>query len=218
MKGRLSAPLGFRKWCIFERKAQNDAAIDRASLKLERVAFAVLVQPRCADFAPEGFVALLRDVPSQIVGCLGALVCGVVFAGHDGVSFFRVGLLTPSRQAEGKGSEFMINTAGSAKWCGQTIEDRCRLRSGNLGCLDASHLDQRQRSVCQDSKTATGEGHGRSIFLKAGVRLAFENPHGAWGAPRGSITFAASNALQRLLSIQSAKAFLRVPALRHVKP
>jgi len=27
----------------------------------------------------------------------------------------------------------MVNTAGFARWCGQTIEDRCRLRSGNLG-------------------------------------------------------------------------------------
>ena len=142
-KGRLNAPLVVGQRCIFERKAKNDAAIDRAGFQLERVALAVFVNPSRADFVPVGFVALLRDVPGQIVGGVRGLVCGVIFACHDLFSFVRVGLLTPSRLIEGKGSEFMVNTAGDARWCGQTIEDRRRIRSGISGCLDASHPDQR---------------------------------------------------------------------------
>ena len=50
-------------WSILQRKAQDDAAIDRAGFQLQREAFVVLVRPCCADFVPVGIVAFFGDVP-----------------------------------------------------------------------------------------------------------------------------------------------------------
>ena len=68
-KGALGAPFVLR-WGIFERCPQDDPTVDRAGFKLKRVALSVLVRPRCAHFVPEGFLAPLRDVPGQKVGCV----------------------------------------------------------------------------------------------------------------------------------------------------
>ena len=134
-KGRSRAPLGFGMRLIFQRKPQDDPPIDRTSLKLERVAFAVFVRPGCADFGPEGLVALLGDVPCQIFRGVLGLGVGVFFACHNVISLVWVGLLTPSRTAEGIGSQVMVNTAVEDRWCGQAIERRCRIRPGIYGCL-----------------------------------------------------------------------------------
>jgi hypothetical protein len=75
-EGRLCTPPGFGG--IFQRRAQDNAAIDRAGLKLERVALPVLVRPSRADLVPVGLFALLRDVPGEVLRCAEGLG-GVVF-------------------------------------------------------------------------------------------------------------------------------------------
>lgn len=119
------------RWGIFERSPQDDPPVDRASLKLKRVALSVLVRPSCADFVPEGLLASLRDVPSQKVGCVKCWGSFRFLACQDLISFVWGGLLMPSLQAEGKGSEFTVNTAGASRWCEQAIDDRAAFGQGN---------------------------------------------------------------------------------------
>lgn len=112
MKGRLCAPLAFCFRGIFQRKPQDDAAIDRTSFELERVAFAVFVRPGCTDFCPEGFLALLVDVPCQKVWGDGLEGGGLVFglAGHGMISFGWGWRVTPLRKAEGSRADVISNT------------------------------------------------------------------------------------------------------------
>jgi len=52
---------------LVERLAEDDTAIDGHHFELEREALAVLVRPRRADLVPERFLALVGDVPRQLV-------------------------------------------------------------------------------------------------------------------------------------------------------
>jgi len=59
--------LGF----IVERRPQDDPAIDRHDLELERQALAVAVEPGGSDLGPEGFVAAIADMPGDEIRSFG---------------------------------------------------------------------------------------------------------------------------------------------------
>ena len=63
----------------------------------------------------------------------------------------------------------MVNTAGAARWCGQAIEDRSRVRSGYLGVLMQARPDQRGLEIRGQKN---GDGPSASRIRHALLRIS----------------------------------------------